>query len=348
MFGRTGLAINPLCLGTGMFGRPDSDRHECIRVIHKALDAGINVIDTADVYNAGEAERLVGEAIKGRRDEVIVATKFGTVLSEFPRVGGSSRRWIMRAVEASLSRLDIDVIDVYQMHQLDDETDAEETLGALTTLVDQGKVLQIGHSNLLGSEIADLEWRARQAGGVRFTSHEPPYNLMTRHIEADVLPACRRYGLGVIAYGCLNAGWLTGRYRRGEAFPAGSRGTDPGSAHRFDQSNPNNARKFEIVAQLADIAAAAGLSLTHMAVAWTLHQPGITGVVLGARTCDQLAGLIAAADIRLGDDLLAAIDTVVPPGTDVNPMETGVSRTFSPQIAAALSNRVQSTMRTHR
>jgi aryl-alcohol dehydrogenase (NADP+) len=246
-------------------------------------------------------------------------------------------------VEASLSRLDVDAIDLYQMHQLDEQTDPDETLDALSSLVDQGKILQLGHSNLLGNEITEFEWRARMRGTARFSSHQPPYNLMMRRAELDVLPACRRNGLGVLAYGCLNAGWLTGRYRRDRPFPEGSRSTEPGSAHRFDLANAGNARKFDVVEGLGAVAAQAGVSLTHMSLAWLLHRPDVTGIILGPRTREQLRDLLAVATIRLDADLLRAIDEVVAPGTDVNPFEANTGRGANPLISASLADTATST-----
>src|SRR5919199_2683065 len=229
--GRTGIQVSPLCLGTMMFGswgNPDHD--DSVRIIHRALDAGVNFVDTADVYSAGESEEIVGKALKGRRDDVVLATKFFMPMGEDPNVGGGSRRWIVRAVEGSLRRLGTDYIDLYQVHRPDPAVDVEETLGALTDLVHQGKVRYIGSSSYSGAQIVEAQWVARDRQLERFRTEQPPYSLLTRGIELDVLPAALRHGMGILTYSPLAGGWLSGRWTA-QSSPARRR-----LAARFDMS----------------------------------------------------------------------------------------------------------------
>jgi aryl-alcohol dehydrogenase-like predicted oxidoreductase len=320
--GRTGIAVSRYCLGAMMFGswgNPDHD--ECVRMIHTALDAGINFIDTADVYSNGESEEIVGKAIKGRRDEVVLATKFVAPMGEGPLRRGASRRWIMQEVEASLRRLQTDYIDLYQQHRPDPTCDIDETLGALSDLVHQGKVRVLGSSTFPAELIVEAQWVAERRGRERFWCEQPPYSIFVRGIERDVLPVCRKYGMGVIPWSPLAGGWLTGRIRRGAPPPTGGRAARV--PQRFDQSLPENQRKLDLVEELLKVAADAGLSLTHMAIAWVLAHPAVTSVIIGPRTPHQLADLLAGADVRLDDDVLDRIDEIVPPGTNVNPADAG-------------------------
>src|SRR6188472_1122929 len=242
-FGRTGVQVSPLCLGAMMFGawgNPDHD--ESIRIIHTALDAGINFIDTADVYAQGESEQIVGKALKGRRDEIVLATKFHGAMGDDPSRQGSSRRWIMRAIEDSLRRLDTDWIDLYQVHRPRTDTDVDETLGALTDLVQQGKVRYIGSSSFSAGQIVEAQWASRERRLERFRTEQPPYSLLVRGIEPDVLPTAWRHGMGILTYSPLAGGWLSGRWSV-EALP-----TSPARQRlvaRFDMSLPENQRKLE-------------------------------------------------------------------------------------------------------
>src|SRR3954453_23285927 len=250
--GRTGVQVSPLCLGTMMFGvwgNPDHD--DSTRIIHRALDAGINFVDTADVYSGGESEEIVGKALTGRRDDVVLATKFFMPMGEDPNMRGGSRRWIVRAVEDSLRRLGTDYIDLYQVHRPDPAMDVEETLGALTDLVHQGKVRFIGSSSYSGSQIVEAQWTARERRLERFRTEQPPYSLLPRGIELDVLPAAQRHGMGILTYSPLAGGWLSG------SWSADSSPTSPARqrlAKRFDMSLPENQRKLEAVEQLAQVA----------------------------------------------------------------------------------------------
>ena len=317
--GRTGVKVSPLCLGAMMFGAwGNRDHDDSIRIIHRALDAGINVIDTADVYAQGESEEIVGKALAGgRRDDVILATKFHNAMSEDPNQRGNSRRWIMRAVEDSLQRLGTDWIDLYQVHRPDPGTDIEETLGALSDLVHQGKVRYLGGSTFPASAIVEAQWAARDRGLQRFVTEQPPYSILVRAIENDVLPTCSRYGMGVMSYSPLTGGWLSGRWRKDTGQQSSSRaGRLP---ERFDLSQPANQRKLDAVEELARLADEAGITLIQLAIAFVLRHPAITAALIGPRTMEQLEGQLAAVDVELDEALLDRIDAIVAPGITINP-----------------------------
>jgi aryl-alcohol dehydrogenase-like predicted oxidoreductase len=321
--GRTGMKVSPLCLGAMMFGEwgnPDHD--DSVRIIHRALDAGINFIDTADVYARGESEEIVGKALAGgRRDHVVLATKVHGTMGDDPNERGNSRRWIARAVENSLRRLGTDWIDLYQIHRPEDDTDIDETLGALTDLVRAGKVRAIGSSTFPASQIVEAQWVAERRGRERFVCEQPPYSLLVRAVEADVLPTCRRHGMGVIPWSPLAGGWLSGRWRKGAEPPKSSRAARlPG---RFDLSIPANQRKLDAVEQLAELAEDAGLTLIELALAFVLRHPAVTAPIIGPRTMEQLESQLTATDVELADDVLDRIDEIVPPGTNVNPTDAG-------------------------
>ena len=322
--GGTGMSVSHLCLGAMMFGAiGNRDHDESVRIIGTALDHGINFVDTADVYSAGESETIVGRALKGRRDEVVLATKFHGRMGEDPNAAGNSRRWIIREVENSLRRLDTDWIDLYQVHRPDPGCDVDETLSALSDLIHQGKVRAIGTSTFPAEEIVEAHWVAERRGRERFRCEQPPYSIFVRGIERSVLPTCERYGMGVIVWGPLNSGWLSGRYRKGADVP--STGRAARMPQRFDPSVPANARKLDLVEQLEQVAADAGVSLTHLALAFTTSHPAVTSAIIGPRTMEQLDDLRAGADVVLDDATLDRIDELVPPGTDVNPVDVGWS-----------------------
>jgi aryl-alcohol dehydrogenase-like predicted oxidoreductase len=322
-FGRTGVVVSPLCLGAMMFGEwgnPDHD--ESIRIIHRALDAGINFIDTADVYSRGESEEIVGKALAGgRREHVFLATKVHGRMGDDPNQFGNSRRWIMREVEDSLRRLGTDYIDLYQIHRPEPDTDIEETLGALTDLVRAGKVRYIGSSTFTASRIVEAQWAARERNLERFVCEQPPYSMLVRGIEADVLPTARRHGMAVIPWSPLAGGWLSGRWRKGSAAPESTRAQR--LPRRYDLSLPENQRKLDVVDELARLADEAGLSLIHMALAFVIRHPAITSAIIGPRTMEQLESQLGATDVQLDDELLDRIDAIVPPGTDLNPADAG-------------------------
>jgi aryl-alcohol dehydrogenase-like predicted oxidoreductase len=326
--GRTGIQVSPLCLGAMMFGSwGNPDRQAGMEVIRAGLDAGINFVDTADVYSRGESEEIVGQALKGRRDEVVLATKFHGPMGDDPNQRGNSRRWIARACEDSLRRLGTDWIDLYQVHRPDPGTDIDETLGALSDLIRAGKVRAIGSSTFPAEEIIEAQWVAQSRGRERFRCEQPPYSIFARGVEASVLPTCQRYGMGVIPWSPLNGGWLTGRYRRG-GTPQGS-GEGVGGTRadrmpeRFDPSDTYNARKLDLVEELSKLASDAGCSMVQLALAFVLNHPAVTSAIIGPRTMDQLQGQLGAPDIRLDDGVLDRIDELVPPGTNVAPWDAG-------------------------
>jgi aryl-alcohol dehydrogenase-like predicted oxidoreductase len=319
--GRTGVSVSKLCLGTMMFGAwGTKDHDESIRIIHRALDAGITFVDTADVYSQGESEVIVGKALKGRRDHVVLASKFFMPFDEDPNHRGGSRRWIMQAVENSLRRLGTDHLDLYQMHRYDPGVDLDETLGALTDLVRAGKVRYLGHSTFPASAIVDGQWIARDRGRERFVTEQPTYSILTRAIENEVLPVCRRYGMGVMSYSPLAGGWLSGRYRKDDVTgpAAASR-----PANRFDLSLPENQRKLDAADRLAQLADQAGLTLIQLAIGFVLRHPAITAPIIGPRTMEHLESQLAVADVVLPDDVLDRIDQIVPPGVTLNPADNG-------------------------
>jgi aryl-alcohol dehydrogenase-like predicted oxidoreductase len=319
--GRTGVSVSKFCLGAMMFGawgNPDHD--ESIRIIHRALDAGVNFIDTADVYAQGESEEIVGKALTGgRRDEVVLATKFHGAMGDDPNRQGSSRRWIIREVEDSLRRLSTDWIDLYQVHRPRTDTDVEETLGALSDLVHQGKVRYIGSSTFPASQIVEAQWVARDRHLERFVTEQPPYSMLVRAVEADVLPTCARHGMGVLSYSPLAGGWLSGRWRKDTGQQSSSRaGRLP---ERFDLSLPANQRKLDVVEQLAQLAEEAGITLIELAIAFALNHPAVTAPIIGPRTMEQLESQLAAAEVVLDQAVLDRIDEIVPPGTTINPAD---------------------------
>jgi len=322
--GTTGVKVSPLCLGAMMFGAwGNTDHDDSVRIIHQALDAGINFIDTADVYSAGESEEIVGKAlVGGRRDNVVLATKFHARMGSDPNQQGNSRRWIMQEIDASLRRLQTDWIDLYQVHRpLPEECDVDETLGALTDLVHAGKIRYLGSSTFPAHLIVEAQWVAERRARERFVCEQPPYSLLVRGIEADVLPVCRRYGMSVIPWSPLAGGWLSGRYRKGKETPTSLRAERiPG---RYDMSLPENQRKLEAADRLAQLAEEAGMTLIELALAFVLQHPAVTAAIIGPRTMEQLESQLAAPEIRLDASLLDRIDEIVPPGTNLNAADAG-------------------------
>jgi aryl-alcohol dehydrogenase-like predicted oxidoreductase len=319
--GRTGVKVSPLCLGAMMFGAWGNEDHDdSIRIIHRALDAGINFVDTADVYSRGESEEIVGKALKGRRDNVVLATKVHGKMGDDPNEFGNSRRWIVREVENSLRRLQTDYIDLYQIHRPEADTDVDETLGVLTDLVRAGKVRYVGSSTFPASQIVEAQWVAERRGRERFVCEQPPYSILVRGIESDVLPTCLRYGMGVIPWSPLAGGWLSGRYRKDD-MPTSRRAQM--IPRRYDMSLPANQRKLEAADALARLAEEAGMSLIHMALAFVIRHPAVTAAIIGPRTMEHLESQLGAADVELSDDVLDRIDEIVPPGLDVNPTDGG-------------------------
>jgi aryl-alcohol dehydrogenase-like predicted oxidoreductase len=321
--GGTGIKVSPYCLGAMMFGAwGNPDHEESVRIIHAALDGGINFVDTADVYSAGESEEIVGQALRGRRDDVVLATKAHSPMGEDPNMRGNSRRWIVREVENSLRRLQTDYIDLYQMHRPDPDTDVDETLSALSDLIRSGKVRAIGSSTFPAEQIVEAQWVADRRGHERFRCEQPPYSILVRGIEGNVLPTCQKYGMGVIVWSPLAGGWLTGRFRK-ETDVDMTRGRAQRLPLRFDPALPANQAKLAAVEELIKIAADAGRSLIHLALAFVTTHPAVTSAIIGPRTMDQLTDLLAAAAVTLDDDILDRIDQTVPPGVTLNPADAG-------------------------
>ena len=343
VLGRTGVQVSAVSLGAMNFGAfANTDHDECVRIIHAALDAGINLIDTADVYSWGESEEIVAKAIKGRRDDVVVATKQFHAWGDDVNAQGSSRRWIMQSVERSLRRLGTDYIDLYQVHRPDDLTDIAETMSALNDVIRQGKVRMVGCCTYPAALQVEAHWASERFGYERLVSNQPPYSILTRGIEVDSLPTSHKYGMGVITWSPLASGWLTGRIRRGQAIPDSPRWDSIVNRPRLEGlhrspgkyrdmldpmavDNPMTQRKLDAVEALVQIADQAGLSMIEMAIGFILAHPQVTSAIIGPRTMEQLTSQIAAASTKLGDDVLDAIDRVVPPGTNVNPAEAGYS-----------------------
>jgi aryl-alcohol dehydrogenase-like predicted oxidoreductase len=326
--GTTGVQVSEHCLGAMMFGKwgnPDHD--DCVRIAHRAFDAGINFLDTADVYSQGESEEIVGKAIAGRRDDIVLATKVMAPMSEDPNMRGNSRRWIQREVENSLRRLDTDWIDLYQVHRPDESADIDDTLGALSDLVHQGKVRYTGSSTFPADYIVEAQWVAERRGRERFRCEQPPYSILVREIERAVLPTCQRYGMGVIPWSPLAGGYLTGRYRKGAEIPAGSRLANRPIEN--DRQRRVHEQRLDAVEELLKVAADAGISLTHMAMAFVVEHPAVTSAIIGPRTMEQLDDVLAGADLRLDDDVLDRIDEIVPPGTSITGADPWQPRALS-------------------
>ena len=327
--GPTGMQVSPLCLGTMMFGawgEPDHDKS--VAVIHRALDAGINFIDTADIYSQGESEVIVGKALaRGRRDNVILATKFHGPMDVAagetgdPNNRGNSRRWIVQEVENSLRRLQTDWIDLYQVHRPERLTDVEETLSVLTDLQRQGKIRAFGSSTFPAHQVVEAQWTAQARGLGRFVTEQPPYSILVRGVEADVLPTAEKYGMGVIPWSPLAGGWLTGRYRLGKDAPQSNRAKRmPG---RYDLSDPENQRKLDAADALAVLTEESGISLIHLALAFVMQHPAVTAPIVGPRTMEQLESQLGAVEVNLSKDILDRIDEIVPPGVTLSKTDAG-------------------------
>ena len=320
--GNTGVKVSELCLGAMMFGawgNPDHD--DSVRIIHSALDAGINFIDTADVYSAGESEEIVAKAIRGRRDRLVVATKVHGSMGRDPNMSGNSRRWIIEECDHSLRRLGTDYIDLYQIHRPDPHIDIDETLGALTDLVRQGKVRYLGSSTFPPSQIVEAQWAAERRNRERFVCEQPPYSMLVRGVEAEVLPTCQKYGMGVIPWSPLAGGWLSGKWRKGaEGLTSRRAERIPG---RYDLSDPANQKKLDAADALAQLAEDSGMTLIHMALAFVLRHPAVTSAIIGPRTAEHLQSQLGAVDVELEPAVLDRIDEIVRPGTNFTWADAG-------------------------
>jgi aryl-alcohol dehydrogenase-like predicted oxidoreductase len=320
--GRSGVKVSPLCLGAMMLGAwGNPDHKDSVRIIHRALDAGINFVDTADVYSGGESEVIVGEALATvDRSRVVLATKVFSPMNDDPNARGSSRRWILAECDNSLRRLGTDYIDLYQVHRFDETVDIDETLGALSDLVHAGKVRSLGSSTFPAERIVESQWVAERRGRERFVTEQPPYSVLVRGVERDVLPVAQSYGMGVIPWSPLAGGWLSGRFGQGKDNTSRRAQRIPG---RYDLSLPANQRKLEIVTELATLADQAGLTMIELALAFVLEHPAVTAAIIGPRTMEQLESQLSAPTVRLEPAVLDRIDEIVPPGTNVNPADAG-------------------------
>lgn len=319
--GRSSINVSRFGLGTMVLGAwGNTDRDACHRIINGALDAGVNLVDTADMYGNGENEAIVGAAIAGRRDDVVLCTKFHHPVGDDSDVTrrGNSRAWIMTAIDDSLRRLSVDHIDLYQAHRPDPTVPIDETVEALNDLVQAGKIRAWGTSTFPAEDLVEAQWAAERLGAAGPSTEQPPYSILCRGIERDVLPTVRRHDMGTLVWSPLSGGWLTRKYQRGHPAPAGSR-----AATNPDHFDGGNKTKFAAVERLQQIADDAGLSLTHMALAFAVTHPGVTCALLGPRTEEQLSDLLAAAEVQLTADVLDAIDEVVPPGITINSADVG-------------------------
>jgi aryl-alcohol dehydrogenase-like predicted oxidoreductase len=324
--GQTGISVSPLCLGAMMFGAwGNTDHDDSISIIHAALNAGINFIDTADVYSRGESEEIVGKALAGgRRDSVVLATKaHGKMHDDDPNQFGNSRRWLVKEVENSLKRLKTDWIDLYQIHRPEPDTDIDQTLGALTDLIAAGKIRAIGSSTYPAWQIVQAQWAAEKRGRERFMCEQPPYSMLIRSIEKDVLPVCEGYGMGVIPWSPLAGGWLSGRYSKGGESPGSSRRAQM-LPSRYDMSIPANQAKLEAAQALGEVSDGAGMPLIEMSLAFVTSHPAVTAAIIGPRTMEQLESQLGVLERPvLSGEILDQIDEIVAPGTNVNPADTG-------------------------
>ena len=334
VLGRTGIKVSPLCLGAMMFGawgNPDHD--DSVRIIHRALDAGINFVDTADTYSDGESEVIVGKALATvDRSRVVLATKVHVQMGDDPNAQGNSRRWITAEVEHSLKRLGTDYLDLYQVHRPDETVDVDETLGVLSDLVHAGKIRAFGSSTFPSEQIVEAQWVAERRGRERFRTEQPPYSILVRGIERDVLPVAQTYGMGVLSWSPLAGGWLSGSFGAGKANVSRRSERLPG---RYDLTLPANQRKLEVVTELAAVAEDAGISLIELALGFVLEHPAVTSAIIGPRTLEQLESQLPAADHRLDPAVLDRIDELVAPGTNVNPEDAG----WHPSVLADASQR---------
>ncbi|HEX3593149.1 MAG TPA: aldo/keto reductase [Pseudonocardiaceae bacterium] len=315
--GGTGMKVSTHCLGTmmlGAIGNPDHD--DCVRIVHAALDQGINFVDTADMYSDGESEVIVGKALRGKRDDVVLATKVHFPMGDDVNHSGNSRRWIVTEVEHSLRRLGTDWIDLYQIHRPDEMTDVEETLAVLTDLVRQGKIRAFGCSTFPAEQIVESHRVAEQRGLYRFRTEQPPYSMLARGIEADVLPVAQRYGMGVLVWSPLAWGFLSGKFRKNQPVDLES-GRAALRPSRFDPADPANAAQFDAVERFAEIAESIGTTLPELAIAFTVAHPGVTSAIIGPRTMEQFESAARSAELVLDDETLDRIDQVVAPGLNV-------------------------------
>ncbi|MFD7683586.1 aldo/keto reductase [Streptomyces sp. NPDC060187] len=313
--GRTGVQVSSLALGAMNFGRVGrTTQDEATAVVDAALEGGINLVDTADMYGDGESEEMVGKAIAGRRDDIVLATKAGLPMGDDPNRRGSSRRWLVTELDNSLRRLGVDHVDLYQIHRWDPQTSDEETLSALTDLQRAGKIRYFGSSTFPAHRVVQAQWAAREHRLGRYVTEQPSYSILQRGVEAHVLPVTEEYGLGVLVWSPLASGWLSGAVRAGREITTSRSAAMP---QRFDLSVPSNRARLDAVERLAVVADEAGLTLIQLALGFVTAHPAVTSALVGPRTTDHLHAQLAAADTVLSADVLDAIDAIVAPGTDL-------------------------------
>ncbi|CDR17466.1 aldo/keto reductase [Streptomyces iranensis] len=313
--GRTGVQVSSLALGAMNFGRIGrTGQGEATALVDAALEAGINLIDTADMYSAGESEEMVGKAIAGRRDGIVLATKAGMPMGDEPNHRGGSRRWLVTELDNSLRRLGVDHVDLYQIHRWDPATSDEETLSALTDLQRAGKIRYFGSSTFPAYRVVQAQWAAREHHLSRYVTEQPSYSILQRGIERDVLPVTDEYGLGVLVWSPLASGWLSGAVRAGRSITTSRSAMMP---ERFDVTIPSNRARLDAVERLAKVADEAGLTMIQLALGFVTAHPAVTSALIGPRTLDHLRTQLAAADTVLSADVLDAIDAIVAPGTDL-------------------------------
>jgi aryl-alcohol dehydrogenase-like predicted oxidoreductase len=317
--GRTGVQVSSLVLGAmnfGSIGRTTQD--EVTAMVDAALDGGINLIDTADFYSAGESEEMVGKAIAGRRDDIVLATKAVLPMGDEPNHRGSSRRWLVTELDNSLRRLGVEHVDLYQVHRWDPATSDEETLSALTDLQRAGKIRYFGSSTFPAYRIVQAQWAAREHHLGRYVTEQPSYSILQRGIETHVLPVTQEYGLGVLVWSPLASGWLSGAVREGQPVTTHRAALLP---QRFDTAVPANRARLDAVEQLAKVADEAGLTMIQLALGFVTAHPGVTSAIIGPRTLDHLNSQLDAADTVLSGEVLDAVDSIVAPGVDLAPDE---------------------------
>lgn len=328
VLGRTGVSVSVMGLGTAMFGsNGNTDRTAVGRIFDKSFDAGINLVDTNDIYSDGEAEQIVGQALRGRRDGVFLATKFGSPVSTDLHARGASRRWIFQAVEASLTRLQTEWIDLYQLHRPDPGCDISETLEALTDLRTQGKIRYFGSSTMPATDIVEAQWTSQRDHLGRFSVEQAPYSVVARGGEVDTFPVCQRHGIGLLVWSPLAGGWLSGAFRRGSTPPAGRPSrmaqVDPAFESAYDIESPANEPKLAAVEALAALADEIGISLIHLALAFAAEHPAVSSILIGPENEEHLDSQLGAVHRRLTLEVLDRIDTIVPPGVTINPFDRG-------------------------
>jgi aryl-alcohol dehydrogenase-like predicted oxidoreductase len=320
--GSTGVKVSELCLGAMMFGAWGNPDHEdSIRIMHRAVDAGINFVDTADMYSFGESETIVGKALKSlERENIVLATKVHGPMGSDPNTQGNSRRWVIAECENSLRRLETDYIDLYQIHRPSPECDIDDTLGALSDLVRDGKIRYAGSSTFPAHQVVEAQWVAERRVRERFRTEQPQYSILSRGIEADLLPVCQQFGMGVLSWSPLAGGWLSG------AFGEGKENTSRRSAmlpDRYDLALPANQQKLDAVIRLQKLSEEIGHSLIEVSLAFVLAHPAVTCPIIGPRTMEQLESQLAATEVSLTEDVLDRIDEIAPPGQNVGSTDAG-------------------------